>query len=179
MNKAQTETRTLEDRIRLIEDRLAIYNLVASHPPSADTGADYYTRAVYAEGGTLDLGRGDPVVGGETIAAITQRPEHQAAIAGGLAHIVGLPHVEIDGDEAVATSYLQILMPDPNGKPVELPNHGTSNGFRVHRVSANRWEFTRTRGGWKVKRRTLRTLDGTEPAREVLRGALKRFAAAS
>ena len=41
--------RTLEDRIRAIEDRLEIYNLIASHPPSADTGADYYTRAAYVE----------------------------------------------------------------------------------------------------------------------------------
>ena len=29
---------TLEDRVRAIEDRLEIYNLIASHPPSADTG---------------------------------------------------------------------------------------------------------------------------------------------
>src|SRR5436190_1407147 len=32
--------RTLEDRIRAIEDRLEIYNLIASHPPSADTAPD-------------------------------------------------------------------------------------------------------------------------------------------
>ena len=49
---------SLEDRIRAIEDRLEIYNLIASHPPSADTGADYYTRAVYVDDGELDLGRG-------------------------------------------------------------------------------------------------------------------------
>ena len=52
------EKRTLEDRIRAIEDRLEIYNLIAGHPPSADTGADYFTRAVYVEDGELDLGRG-------------------------------------------------------------------------------------------------------------------------
>ena len=38
-------SRTIEDRIRAIEDRLEIFNLIASHPPSADTGADYFTRA--------------------------------------------------------------------------------------------------------------------------------------
>ena len=31
-------TRSLEERIQAIEDRLEIYNLIASHPPSADTG---------------------------------------------------------------------------------------------------------------------------------------------
>jgi hypothetical protein len=30
---------TLEQRLRAIEDRLEIYNLIATHPPSADTGA--------------------------------------------------------------------------------------------------------------------------------------------
>ena len=30
---------TLKQRLRLIEDRFEIYNLIASHPPSADTGA--------------------------------------------------------------------------------------------------------------------------------------------
>ena len=29
---------TLEERIRLIEDRLEIYNLIARHQPRADTG---------------------------------------------------------------------------------------------------------------------------------------------
>ena len=30
--------KTIEQRLRLIEDRLEIYNLSARHPPSADTG---------------------------------------------------------------------------------------------------------------------------------------------
>ena len=87
------QARTLEDRIRAIEDRLEILNLIASHPPSADTGADYYTRAAYVADGELDLGRGKAVAGNETIAAITRTPAHQAAIAGGLAHITGLPRI--------------------------------------------------------------------------------------
>jgi hypothetical protein len=42
----------------------------------------------------------------------------------------------------------------------------------VHRVSANRWEFVRTDEGWKIKRRTLRPLNGAPSAREILGGAL-------
>jgi len=30
----------------------------------------------------------------------------------------------------------------------------------------------RTRSGWKIKRRTLRLVDGSEPAREPLRGVM-------
>ena len=167
--------RTLEDRIRAIEDRLEIYNLIASHPPSADTGADYYTRAVYADDGELDLGRDKAATGKDTIAAVTRTPAHQAAIAGGLAHLAALPHIALDGDRATVTSYLQILTPHPTAEPHEVPNDGVSKGFRIHRVAANRWELERTAGGWKIRRRTVRTIDGSEPPREILRGALRSF----
>ena len=104
-------------------------------------------------------------------------PAHQAAIAGGLAHFTSLPHVAIDGDSAIVTSYLQILVPQTQGNAVDVPNHGSSKGFRVHRMTANRWELVRTAAGWKIKRRTLRTLDGSEPARRILRGAIAPSAA--
>jgi hypothetical protein len=168
-------TTSLEQRLQAVEDRLAIIDLIASHPPSADTGADYFTRAVYVEDGEMDLGRGKALTGNEAIAAVTKTPAHQAAIAGGLAHFCGLPRIELDGDRAVATSYLQILTPHPTAKPHEVPNHGVSNGFRIHRVAANRWELQRTPAGWKIRRRTVRTLDGTDPPREILRGALKAY----
>ena len=167
---------TLEQRLRAIEDHLAILNLIASHPPSADTGADYYTEQVYAEDGEFD--RGATLMGAKgnrEIAAITRTQGHQAAIAGGLAHFAGLPHIAIDGDKAVVTSYLQILTPNPAGEPVEVPNHGVSKGFRIHRVGANRWELVRTPQGWKIKRRTLRPLDGSAPAREILERALESY----
>jgi hypothetical protein len=172
-------SRTLEERLREIEDRLEIYDLIASHPPSADTGADYFTRAVYVEDGSIDLGGGKGAVGNEGVAAIVKTPDHQAAIAGGLAHFAGLPRIDIDGDAAVVTSYLQILTPDPDAAPVAVPGHGSSRGFRIHRVGANRWELVRTPQGWKIKRRCLRPLDGSEPAREILRQALARYAVQS
>src|SRR3954467_9053757 len=144
MGETAESRATVSDRIRAIEDRLEIYNLIAGHPPSADTGADYFTRAVYMEDGELDLGRGKATSGNETIAAVTKTPAHQAAIAGGLAHFAGLPRIELDGDRAVAISYLQILTPHPTATPHEVPNHGVSTGFRIHRVAANRWELERS-----------------------------------
>lgn len=166
---------SLEARLRNIEDRLEIYNLIASHPPSADTGADYYTRAIFTEDGVFDRGESlDYTLGGEAIAAITRRPEHQEAIQGGLAHFAGLPHIELDGDSAWVTSYLQLIHPDHQGAERELPNHGVSTGYRIHRVLANRWELTRASGGWKIKSRKLRPLDGSAPARDILSRALAR-----
>jgi hypothetical protein len=171
-----TESRTLEDRLRAIEDRLEIYNLIAGHPPSADTGADFFARASYLEHGTLDLSAGKGATGAEAIGAIITTPEHHAAMAGGLAHFASLPHIQIDGDEAIVTSYLQVLTPDRSAEPVPIPGHVASTGFRIHRLGANRWELVRTAQGWKIKRRTLRPLDGTAPAREILRGAFETFA---
>jgi len=165
----------IETRLRAIEDRLEIYNLIASHPPSADTGADYFTRSAYTADGVIDLGGGKTAEGNEAVAAMVKTPGHQAAIAGGLAHFCGLPRIEIDGDTAMVTSYLQIITPHPTAERHEVPNHGVSNGFRIHRVGANRWDLVRTPDGWKIRRRTLRPLDGSEPAREVLRHALRSY----
>jgi hypothetical protein len=167
------DNRALEQRMRVIEDRLEIYNLIAAHPASADTGADYYAEAVFTEDSVFDRGPNlSGATGNKAIAASLKSSGHQAAIAGGLAHFTGLPHVALNGDEAVVTSYLQILTPDRDGAPVEVPNHGTSQGYRIHRVVTNRWELVRTTAGWKIKRRTLRLVDGSEPSRDILRGAL-------
>jgi hypothetical protein len=165
--------KTIEDRIRAIEDRLEIYNLIASHPPSADTGAQPYIQSIFLDDATLDLGGAKRADGKQAIAQIVTRPEHGAAIKGGLAHFAGLPHVTVDGDRAVVTSYLQILAPHPTADEIEVPGHGASRGYRIHRVGANRWELARTPQGWKIKRRTYRTLDGTEPALDILRQAVK------
>jgi hypothetical protein len=167
------QPRGLTARLRAIEDRLEIYNLIAGHPPSADTGGDAYAEAVYAEDGVFDRGPGlSGATGNKAIAASLTSDGHRAAIAGGLAHFTGLPHIALDGDQAVVISYLQILTPNKSGDLVEVPNHGASRGYHIHRVVTNRWELVRTAAGWKIKRRTLRLVDGSEPSREILRGAL-------
>ena len=164
---------SLEQRIRAIEDRLEIYNLIAGHPPSADTGASRYAEAVYTADGVFDRGPDlSGAVGNKAIAASLQSAGHQSAIASGLAHFTGLPHVTINGDTAVVVSYLQILTPKSSGEPIEVPNHGASRGYHIHRVVTNRWGLVRALSGWKIKRRTLRLVDGSEPSREILRGAL-------
>jgi hypothetical protein len=166
--------RTLEERLCLIEDRFEIYNLIASHPPSADTGNGGYTASVWTEDGVFDRGAEFARPSGRAaIAGGSSSPEHHRAIEQGIAHFASLPYVRITGDIAFAISYLQILVPDRVGPLFDVPNHGSSRGFHVHRVSANRWEFIRTEKGWKITRRTLRPLDGTAPAREILSGALR------
>jgi hypothetical protein len=145
------DKQSLEQRIRAIEDRLEIYNLIASHPPSADTGAAAYAEAVYTEDGVFDRGPDlSGATGNKAIAASLLSEGHQAAI----------------------TSYLQILTPRKSGDQVEVPNHGASRGYHIHRVVTNRWDLVRTASGWKIKRRTLRLVDGSQPSRDILRSAI-------
>src|SRR5205823_14121421 len=88
-------------------------NLIASHPPSADTGAGNYTASVWTEDGVFDRGAefARPT-GRAAIAGGSSNPEHHRAIEQGIAHFAGLPYVRITGDTAFAISYLQILVPD-------------------------------------------------------------------
>ena len=164
---------SLEQRIGLIEDRLAIYNLIALHPPGADTGAGAFLPNFYTEDVVFDRG---PDLGGAVgianMVAFVESDEHKAAIDGGLAHLGNLPFIELQGDSAFVTSYVAILALDHEGKPRELSNHGVSTGYRIHRVLANRWTLVRTEDGWRVKVRKLFPLDGTPAARELLSGAL-------
>lgn len=163
----------LERRLRTIEDKLAIYELIASHPPSADTGHAAYTSSVYCENGVFDRGPAlDGAEGVKAIAAFIQRPEHDEAIRGGLAHFSGLPLVDLRGDAAIVTSYLMIVHLDHDGRPRDLPNHGVSTGYRIHRAVVNRWELERRDGRWMIARRTLLPVDGSQIQQELLRTGL-------
>jgi hypothetical protein len=165
------DTSALEDRLRAVEDRLAIYHLIASHPPAADTGNENYYREAFAEDAVIDLGT-KTAHGNEAIGAVVRTPAHQGAIAAGLCHFAGLPRVELNGDTAVAISYLQVLTPDREAEQVELSGHGLSSGYRIHRLGANRWDLKRTPSGWKVTKRAFRMLDGTKEGPEMLRQAV-------
>ncbi|MBB3977112.1 hypothetical protein GGQ64_002312 [Rhizobium azooxidifex] len=163
----------LESRLRTIEDKLAIYDLIASHPPSADTGHAGYTSSVYSEDGVFDRGPTlDGAEGAKAIAAFIQRAEHDEAIRSGLAHFAGLPLVDLRGDTAVVTSYLMIVHLDHDGPPRNLPNHGASTGYRIHRVVVNRWELERRDGRWMIAKRTLLPVDGSDLQQELLRTGL-------
>ena len=150
----------LEARLKIVEDKLAIYELIASHPPSADTGSADYTSSVYLEDGVFDRGPTlDGATGVENIAAFTLRPAHEQAIRDGLAHFAGLPLIDLDGDHAVVTSYLMIIHLDHEASSRELPNHGASQGYRIHRVVVNRWELERRNRRWMIAKRTLLPVD--------------------
>lgn len=163
----------IEDRLRAIEDHIAIMNLIARHPPSADTGAVEYTKNAWVEDGEFDRGSSlGAEKGREAIGALVAKSEHRDAIVQGMAHISGLPFISIDGDNATVVHYLQIIVPEKQLDAIDVPNHGSGKGFRAFRVLASRWRLVRTPEGWKFKHRQVRLLDGQEGALDLLSTAL-------
>jgi hypothetical protein len=164
---------SIEQRLKLIESKLAIYELIASHPPSADTGLAEYTASVYMKDGVFNRGEGlDGAKGVEAIAAFILRPAHEEAIKNGLAHFASLPLIDLRGNTAIVTSYLQLLQLDKQGELREMANHGSSTGYRIHRVVVNRWELECHDGRWKIRSRTLLPVDGGIAPRQLLEQGL-------
>lgn len=158
MTDTESRLRRLEERVQLLEDHLAILQLMNAYGPSVDSGNAEAVANLWTPDGVYDVDTG-AMSGREQIAAMVQSRPHQAWINGGCGHLLGPPHISIDGDTAVATCYSQLL-----------PYDQTTESFRVGRVTANRWELTRTEQGWRVTRRTNRLLDGRPEARDLLAG---------
>ncbi len=146
----------LAARVEELEAKLAIAQLMASYGPAVDSGSADVAGALWTEDGVYDAGVGvfrNP--GG--IAAMVATDPHQSYIHGGCAHIVGPPHITVDGDRAVATCYSQLLFRD-----------NETDAYRIWRVTANRWEWVRGADGWRVVSRVNRPLDGGAEARALL-----------
>jgi hypothetical protein len=79
----------------MIEDRLEIYNLLASHPLSADTGDRSIIESIYTKDVVFDRGDELPGANGkDNMASFVDSDAHRTAIAGGLAHIGTPAYVE-------------------------------------------------------------------------------------
>ena len=161
--------KSVEERLQEVEDRLEIINLIAAHPPGTDSGASQFTAAYWIEDGEFDRGAGLSGMRGRAAMASGPTEGFREAMRQGIAHFSGLPHIELNGDKATVTSYLQIVMPNSQGEPVELSSHGTSKGFRIHRMTVSRWNLVRTEDGWRIARRRLRLLDSSDEGRALLR----------
>lgn len=147
----------LEERLRVLEDRLEIYDLIASYGPLVDAGDAEATAALWTEDGSYDVDTGQ-YEGQDGIAAMVASDGHQRLIGSGCAHLTGLPRISLDADSATAVSHSQLVVRRADGR-----------GFEVLRATAHRWELVRTPDGWRIARRTARLLDGAEDARLLLR----------
>jgi uncharacterized protein (TIGR02246 family) len=145
----------LERRLRGLEDERQVARVVAAYGPLVDGGDAERVAALWEPDGVYDV---DELLmtGRAQIQDMVSSPAHQRWIAGGCAHLVGPPHVTVDGDEAVAVCHsLMVVHQD--------------GAFVLRRATANRWRLRRTRDGWQVTERTNRVLDGRAEAPELLR----------
>lgn len=144
----------LEQRVRLLEDQLAITRLINTWGPAVDTGHSAAAAGLWTDDGVLesDLSRLEGPAG---VSAMVDSDGQQELIRQGCAHVQAAPLVNIDGDTATATGYSRVYL-------------HTANGYEIWRVSANRWEFRRTADGWRVTRRTNHAIDGGPDARAII-----------
>jgi hypothetical protein len=96
---------------------------------------------------------------------------HIGGMEQGMAHLCAVPHIRIVGDHAVAAGYFQVVTPNTGGPEVEFSSYGRSSGHMIWRLTANRWDLTRTADGWQITRRAIRPVPG-EDARRLLREAI-------
>jgi hypothetical protein len=145
--------RSLEERLRRLEDERDVARVVARYGPLVDNG-DPAAADLWLENGVYDV---DELLmeGSAAVADMVRSKPHAAFVAEGCAHFQGPVEVRVQGDEAEAVGYSLMLV------------HHTE-GFRLRRVTANHWELRRTSQGWRVARRTSRKLDGTATARTLL-----------
>lgn len=162
---------TLEERLRAVEDQLSILNLLAGSPFSSDVPSPSFWRTMYDAQAVMDRGEGEEELKGiDNLAAILNSGHHMAAVDSGMAHVAAPPHIRVDGDRAVATGYLQILIPNPEGPEVVLGQYPAAKGLLVWRLTANRWELERTTQGWCVTKRSIRMAPAPEALQLLKRG---------
>ena len=157
--EAQNRLLALERRVQQLEDQVAVLRIVNSWGPAVDTGSSEAAGALWDEGGVLesDLSR---LEGPGAVVAMVESDGQQSLISQGCAHVQSAPIVTVEGDHAVAVTYSQVYL-------------HSDQGHHVWRVSANQWEFARTRSGWRVTRRLNRVIDGSPDARQILVRALR------
>lgn len=157
-----TEARiaALERRLQDSEDRLALLQIVAGYGPAVDSGSPEATARIWTDDGTYDT---FPTVleGRHALTGMVTGERHQNLIHGGAAHLLGVPHIQLDGDTAIVTQYSQLVLREEDG-----------DGHRIWRTGVNRWQFVRTPDGWKASQRVNRQLDGTPEARALLAAAV-------
>ncbi|WP_235735909.1 nuclear transport factor 2 family protein [Nocardioides alcanivorans] len=155
----------LEQRLRELEDKQEIVDLLASYGPLVDSGSADEVAALWSEDGVYDV---DEICmnGRDEIRAMVRSDRHQGWIKGGCAHFLGPARVHVRGDSAVGVCHSLMIV--NRGGDFE-----TDPEFVVRRATAHHFELERSAQGWVVTRRTSRVLDGRAEAPELLRsGAL-------
>ncbi|MGH3636808.1 MAG: nuclear transport factor 2 family protein, partial [Mycobacterium sp.] len=114
----------LEQRLRRVEDELAIKRLLACYGPLVDAGDADAVAALWVEDGEYDV-EGWHMRSRADVAEMVRSSAHQGLIGGGSAHFLGPVHVDVDGDDAVAVCESILVRHNEDG-----------SGYRVWRAGA-------------------------------------------
>jgi hypothetical protein len=166
----------LKRRLREVEDRLSIYQLVASYGPTLDGGMVPEAGQFWTEDGWDDVrvpNAGPDGLHGRTaidgIARICRETNY------GVAHIAQLPVVTVDGDRATVIGHTNAYLQEEG----EFYRDGIGNpqpAFQAILVASARWDLVRIDGNWRVQRRTTRILDGSDESKDVFAEGLREVA---
>ena len=156
----EATVRSLEKRVGELEDQLAVYNLMFSYGPAADSGSAQAAAHLWTADGVYDVGDLAAMTGHTELQNMYEGATHQALIKRGSIHLTASPVVAISGDSAVATCYSLVFTHE-------------DGAYKIWRMSSNRWEMVRESGRWRIKRRSNRLLNGSEQARALLASAFK------
>jgi hypothetical protein len=153
----RAEVEMLAGRVRALEDQVEIMQLVAQYGPAVDSGSGEAAAGLWIEDGVFDAVPQRRMRGRTQIAEMVHGAGHQSLIRDGCGHVLTVPHVVVDGDDATGRSYALNIRWDAE-----------ADRFWVARVSANTWRWVRTPEGWRVAERINANLDGTPEHRAML-----------
>lgn len=152
----------LEARLRSVEDRLEITDLIYQYGPAVDSGASDDVVALFTDDGIYDVDTG-VLTGSEEIAGMVNGRAHQGIVHHGCSHVMSSPQITIDGDTATVISYSQLIL-----------RNSDDRAYTVLRSTANFWKLARTAAGWRVSHRTARKFDGSDEVLALLRSHTSR-----
>jgi ketosteroid isomerase-like protein len=158
IDELRSQIEDLSRRLQGLEDHIAITQVVARYGPAVDSGSADAAADLWTDDGAFEVPPIATWTGHDEIAGMLNGDGHQGLIRNGCAHVLTVPHVIVDGDDAKGWSYALNIRWDAG-----------ADRFWVARVSANAWTWRRTDDGWKVVHRTNHSLDGSEQPRVMLR----------
>ena len=144
----------LEQRLKDVEDRLEIMNLLASYGPLVDSGDADATAALWTENGEYDV-PGLHMRSREDVRSMVRSASHRKLIDSGSTHFIGPAHIAVDGDRAVAVCESVLVLRD-------------GDSYRILLSGSHRITLARVEDEWKIRHRITRELNGDPHARELL-----------
>ena len=147
---ATDETTVDAASLRALQDRTDIADVLYRYSSAVDSFDNAGVRSALADDIWAQYGNGEPVEGGDKLAAWI---EQATATVIWQHHLLNAYHITIDGDQAKALSYLtsyQVFEENPNAAIILVA--------RYHD------ELKRTSDGWKIAKRVMEVLWGESKA---------------